>query len=279
MSIYVSATELLDDIYHGKQQTVLASFWAPGEDGGRSQYLQRHLPTALFCDPVAALSGIPGSGAGRNPLPEQYRLQEWFDRWGLTQGRRVVVYDQGDGLLAARAWWVLCWAGVEKVQILDGGLAAWEAIKRPIVGGPGNFTAVSDAKVTPGQMKSATMDEVREHRSNGGTLVDFREERRFAGYRELLDLRAGHIPGAVNVPARDLQKEKSLLRSPEEIRERFARAGVHSGDNVIAYSGSGNHSALGLAAMEVAGLTGATHFMGGWSQWAADKSNPVQHGV
>lgn len=278
MSTFVNADSLRDDIYHGRHQTVLASFWAPGERGGYKKYESEHLPTALFCDPAYALSGIPGSDEGRNPLPEPHHLQDWFNRWGLHDDSHVIVYDEGRGLMAARAWWILRWAGLRNVQILDGGLKKWDDQGYPIVGGPGNFATANGATVTAGGMPVAEIDDVRDHLASGGVLVDTRETRRFEGRREILDLKAGHIPGAINIPARDLLNDDWSARAPEEIRERFARDGITSGEGVIVYSGSGNHSAQAIALMEHAGMAPATHYVGGWSQWSADPENPVQRG-
>lgn len=276
MSTFVSAQALRDDIYHGHRQKVLAAFWAPGEGAGYRQFESEHLPTALFCDPAYALSGVPGAGNGRNPLPEPHHLQDWFRRWGLADDSRVVVYDEGRGLMAARAWWVLRWAGMKNVQILNGGLPAWERRKLPIVGGPGNFVSPNGGTVHAGALPVADIDDVKRHVAEGGLLVDAREPRRFAGQREILDLKAGHIPGAINIPAYDLYDEHKMVRTPEEIRARFSREGITSGDGVIVYSGSGNHSAMLLAAMDVAGLGAPAHYVCGWSQWSADTANPVE---
>lgn len=275
MSIIVSTTELNDNIYHGRKQTVLAVLWGPDEGEGYRLYRKGHLPTALYCDPTAALAGLPGSGHGRNPLPDPHQLQAWFNKWGLQENSQVVVYDDGRGPLAGRAWWTLRWAGMTNVQILDGGLAAWNEQSFDLVGGPGNFAANANATVIPHSMPVSTLEDVV---NRTGILVDNRDALRFAGKREVLDLKAGHIPGAVNVPVRDLLNEDRTFRTPEEIRERFARAGVSSGENVIVYSGSGNHSALALAAMEYAGIGGASHYVGGWSQWSANPRNPVERG-
>lgn len=278
MSTFVTPHSLRDDIWHGQPQTVLASYWAPGKSGGYKKYESEHMPTALFCDPPYALAGIPSSDEGRNPLPEPHYLQDWFGRWGLDADSRVVVYDEGRGLMAARAWWILRWAGIADVQILDGGLRLWDELGFPIVGGPGNFATAIGGQVRTGQLPVVEIDDVRDHVASGGVLVDTRDARRFAGRREILDLKAGHIPGAINIPVRDLLNEDWTIRSPEEIRARFAEEGITSPENVIVYSGSGNHSALALAAMEHAGLGCATHYVGGWSQWAADPENPVQRG-
>lgn len=278
MSPFVSAQALRDDIYHGHRQTVLGAFWEPAEGAGLHRFESEHLPTALFCDPAYALAGVPSSEDGRNPLPEPHHLQDWFRRWGLKDGGRVIVYDEGRGLMAARAWWILRWAGMPDVQILDGGLRAWDRLNLPIVGGPGNLATDNGATVQAGSLPVADIDDVRDHLAAGGVLVDARDSRRFEGRREILDLKAGHIPGAVNIPATDLYDEERLVRSPGEIRARFAREGITSGEGIIVYSGSGNHSALLLAAMERAGLGTARHYVCGWSQWSADTGNPVERG-
>lgn len=278
MSPFVSAQSLRDDIYHGHRQTVLGAFWEPREGAGLHRFESEHVPTALFCDPAYALAGVPSSEDGRNPLPEPHHLQDWFRRWGLSDGGRVFVYDEGRGLMAARTWWILSWAGLTNVQLLDGGLRAWDRLNFPIVGGPGNFATANGAEVRAGMLPVADIDDVREHLAEGGVLVDARDSRRFQGLREILDLKAGHIPGAVNIPAADLYDEDRLVRSPEEIRDRFAREGITSGGGVIVYSGSGNHSALLLAAMEHAGMGIARHYVCGWSQWSADTANPVERG-
>ena len=106
MSPFVSAQSLRDDIYHGHRQTVLGAFWEPAEGAGLHRFESEHVPTALFCDPAYALAGVPSSEDGRNPLPEPHHLQDWFRRWGLSDEGRVVVYDEGRGLMAARTWWI-----------------------------------------------------------------------------------------------------------------------------------------------------------------------------
>lgn len=279
MSTFVTAQDLRDDIYHARRQTVLGAFWAPQEGAGYRRFKSEHVPTALFCDPASALAGVPGSGQGRNPMPEPHQLQDWFRRWGLSDHSRVVVYDEGRGLMAARAWWMLRWAGLSDVQVLDGGLRAWDRRNLPIVGGPGNFVTPNGGTVKAGALPVADIDDVRGHIDAGGLLIDAREPRRFAGQREILDLKAGHIPGAVNIPADAFYDEDQMIRPREEVREIFAGHGITSGEGAIVYSGSGNHSALLLAAMDHAGLGAAAHYVCGWSQWSADPANPVERGL
>ncbi|AWB82699.1 sulfurtransferase [Corynebacterium yudongzhengii] len=275
MSTFISVPETREAVYRGRPLTILASIWEKDGEGGHHRYQSGHIPTAHFCDPAAALTGLPGSKDGRNPLPKLSDVQRSLRFWGVRAGIPTVTYDQGHGLFAGRAWWVLRWAGVRDVQLLDGGLRAWHDSGAPVVGGPGNIAVHSDVTATTGNMPTATIDDVRSHE---GVLIDVRQPNRFAGRREILDLKAGHIPGAINVPVDDLFTKDRLVKSPEEIRARFAQAGIEDTSDVIMYSGSGNHSALAIAALEHAGMRIPAHFVGGWSQWSADSRNPVERG-
>lgn len=275
MSTFRSAKEIHDVVYQGKGYSILASIWENDSEGGYRRYKSEHIPTAHFCDPSAALTGLPGSKAGRNPLPDIADVQRSIEFWGLRQGYPAVVYDQGHGLFAGRAWWVLRWAGIEDVSILDGGLKAWETNGGPIVGGPGNISMRSDARAQEGCLPVATMEDVRNHK---GVLVDTRQPNRFAGRRERLDLKAGHIPGAVNIPLSAFFHEGRFVKSPAEIRQALADKGITSTEDMIIYSGSGNHSSLAIAALEHAGFDIPAHYVGGWSQWSANPRNPVERG-
>lgn len=273
MSVYVSSEDLREQIRTGKKLTILAALWDAREGHAWSKFQSEHIPTALFCDPSQHVVGMPGSKVGRNPLPSVEHIAESFRYWGIEEDRPVVIYDTGQGIFSARVWWTLRWAGVRDVQILDGGFAAWRALDYETVAGPGPVAVHSQLEVVPNQLP--TIDDVTNYK---GMLIDAREHSRFIGQRERLDLKSGHIPGAKNLPVYDLFHENGMIKPAEEVREHFARLGItqHSQpDSAVVYSGSGNHSALLLAAMDYAGLPILTHYIGGWSQWAADPANPV----
>ncbi|WP_448852667.1 sulfurtransferase [Corynebacterium sp. 335C] len=272
MTLSLSARELRDLIQAGKRIVVLDTRWSM-DRSAYDLYTMAHIPLAMYCDPEFDLAGIPGREFGRNPLPDVEQIERAVRRWGLTKGQTVVVYDGGSGLFAARAWWILRWAGVEDVRVLDGGLPAWEKAGFQVAGGPGSLRHSGAMDVTVGHMPTVEVDEVAtwpEH----GILVDAREPSRYDGIRERLDLQAGHIPGAVNIPVKHLHVD-GLMRSPEEIRENLASFGIEDGSKVAVYSGSGLHSALFIAAMHHAGVPGASLFVGGWSMWAGDPKRPI----
>ena len=278
MSVFVAAEELNDRIQSGKKQTVIAALWEQKEDRGWAKFQSEHVPSALFCDPASHLAGMPGRAEGRNPLPHIDVVRKAVKSWGIEAGRPTYVYDQGTGLFAARAWWVLRWAGIQDVFIVDGGFASWDDKQLPTVAGPGQVVVPREVQLKPGCLPTASMEEVRDF---AGLLIDARSQRRFQGRREALDLRAGHIPNAVNLPVAELfhqEDDHVLVRSADEILQRAAEAGITESTDpaqAITYSGSGNHSALLLAALEHAGLPTLTHYIGGWSQWAANRENPV----
>lgn len=270
--ITITPDQLVQRVRSSQKTTIVASVWEPGEGASLRRFESEHIPDSMFCDAAAALAGIPSSQAGRNPLPDAEQLQRWFKRMGLNTESPVVVYDHQKGLMAARAWWIFKWAGVEEVYILDGGIEGWMRAGYPIIGGPGNFPSTCTYRPNLGQLPTVTLEEVKDHQ---GILIDCRERSRFSGQKESLDLKAGHIPGAVNLPSGDLLNADGTFKTPEEIRAMFAELGVTSGEGVVVYSGSGLHSAQMIAGMHHAQLPGAALFVGGWSQWSADRSNPV----
>lgn len=272
MSTCISARELHGYIQAGRRVAVIDTRWSR-DRSAYGHYTMAHIPLALFCDPEFDLVGIPDRANGRNPLPELARVQEAVDRWGLTDAHEVVIYDGGNGLLAARAWWVLTWAGIKDVKVLGGGIGAWEAEGFDTAGGPGNLPQPGRLTVSGGQLPEVGIDEVAAWPGHG-VLIDAREPDRFKGRVERLDLQAGHIPGAVNLPARMLQRD-GRFRPAAEIRAKLAEVGVTAAEQVAVYSGSGLHSALFIQAMHEAGMPGGSVFIGGWSKWAGDPARPI----
>jgi thiosulfate/3-mercaptopyruvate sulfurtransferase len=111
-----------------------------------------------------------------------------------------------------------------------------------------------------------------------GVLLDARAPERFRGEREPIDPVAGHIPGAVNVPAMTLVDSEGRFLSADDLRERFARAGVRDGVAVGAYCGSGVTAAHEVLALSLAGFDAAL-YVGSWSEWIRDPARPIATGA
>jgi thiosulfate/3-mercaptopyruvate sulfurtransferase len=249
--------------------------WRLGGPPGRDAYLAGHLPGAVFVDLDRDLAAPPGEG-GRHPLPDPAGFQAAMRRSGVGGDRAVVVYDQRDGTSAARAWWLLGYHGHPDVRVLDGGYDGWVARGLPVTTEltepePGDFQALPGRRPL---LEATGAAEV----ARAGVLLDARTAVRYRGEQEPVDPVAGHVPGARSAPAGDNLAADGRLRSPDELRARFADLGVREGVPVGAYCGSGVTAAELVLALEVAGFRSAL-YAGSWSQWITDPARPVATGA
>lgn len=261
----------------GDPPTVIDVRWRLGGPPGREEYVGGHIPGAAFLDLDNDLCGTPGS-AGRHPLPEPYDLEDALRAAGVRTGALVVAYDAGEGQAAARLWWTLRWAGHEEVRVLDGGYAAWIAAGRPTESGEPPVGR-GDIVVRPGSRPVLDGD-AAEALAHIGVLLDARVAPRYRGETEPIDPVAGHIPGAVNLPAARLTGPDGRLRVADELREFFAEVGIRPGEatKVGAYCGSGVTAAQTVLALSVAGFDAAALYVGSWSNWVDDPLRPVATG-
>lgn len=248
--------------------------WRLGGPDGHAEYLDGHIPGAVFVrlDTELATHGAPEEG--RHPLPSTEKLQAAARRWGVDDGDVVIAYDEANGLAASRAWWLLRQAGVD-VRVLDGGFRAWESA--------GHEIAHDDVVPDPGNVvlaeigaEAITIDEAAAFPASG-VLLDVRAPERYRGETEPYDPIAGHIPGARNLPmAAHLHADGTLLDA-DTLRENFAAVGVNADTPVAAYCGSGvtaAHTALVLSEIGI----DAKVYPGSWSQWSNTPGRPVATG-
>jgi thiosulfate/3-mercaptopyruvate sulfurtransferase len=271
----LSVAELGEMLRGGAGPTVLDVRWELAGGALRDRYRAGHIPGARFVDLDAELAGPPGPG-GRHPLPDAADFQAAMRAAGVGDGRAVVVYDGGNSMAAARAWWLLRYFGHPQVAVLDGGLAAWVNAGRPLQTGESPPSGDGDFCARPGGMAvvdaagAATL-------AREGRLLDARAAERFRGEVEPIDPVAGHIPGARSRPtALNLQGSGRFL-DPGALREAFEAAGVTGADGVAAYCGSGITAAHQVLALELAGFRAAL-YPGSWSEWISDPSRPVATG-
>jgi thiosulfate/3-mercaptopyruvate sulfurtransferase len=250
--------------------------WALGDPHGREHHRAGHVPGAVFVDLDAELSAPPAPAAGRHPLPSLQSLQSAARRWGVSAGSRVVAYDAGTGAAAARAWWVLRWAGIAEVTILDGGLPAWSAAGGELETGE-VVPAPGDVHLTGGGMPVLDIDQAAALPGAGGVLLDARAGERYRGEVEPVDPRAGHVPGAVSAPTTETLDADGSFRTAAVLTGHFDRLGVRPGRAVGVYCGSGVFAAHEVAALAVAGIDAAL-WPGSWSQWSNDPDRPVATG-
>jgi thiosulfate/3-mercaptopyruvate sulfurtransferase len=260
----------------GPQPPVLLDVrWALGDPHGREHHREGHVPGAVYVDLDTELAAHSDDATqGRHPLPGVEELQAAARRWGISAGRPVVVYDAASGLAAARAWWLLRWAGLTDVRLLDGGLAAWTAAGRPIETGPGPDPEPGDVELSDGHLPVLDADGAAAL-ARTGLLLDARAGERYRGEVEPIDPRAGHIPGAVSAPTGDNLADGRFRRA-DELRARFAELGA--GGEIGVYCGSGVTAAHQIAALAAIGIDAAL-YPGSWSAWSSDPDRPVATGA
>lgn len=255
---------------------VLDVRWRLDRPDGRPDYLAGHIPGAVYVDLGTELADHDRPATeGRHPLPSASALQASARRWGLREGRTVVVYDDLGNQSAARAWWMLRDAGLPDVRVLDGALAAWRAEGLPLETGE-VVPQPGDVRLRRGLMPALSIDDAAAFPSVG-TLFDARAAERYRGEIEPIDPRAGHIPGAVSAPtAANLDADGRFLPAAV-LRDRFLGLGADPGAPVGVYCGSGVTAAHEALALTLAGFTPAI-FPGSWSAWANSPDRPVATG-
>src|SRR6185312_4316579 len=189
---------------------------------------------------------------GRHPMPSAEVFGFAMRAAGVSGDRGVVVYDGGNSMAAARAWWLLRYFGHPQVSVLDGGFSGWLAAGHAIERGA---VAVEAGDFVPRGGGMPVLDAGGAARvAEAGVLLDARAAERFRGESEPVDPVAGHIPGAVSLPGSELLRLEGGLLDAEGLRARFDAAGVRDGVLVGAYCGSGVTAALEVLALEVAGF-------------------------
>lgn len=243
-----------------------------GFGNSRERYEQGHLEGALYVDldELAAHPEDPAYG-GRHPLPGPDSFAALLGNLGITPQSHVIVYDdKAAANPAARFWWMLKAIGHEQVQVLNGGLQA------AVDAGYELSTAIpaspqpTEYPVPTSFIGTATLEEVTEASHNPDKMViDVREAPRYLGQTEPIDLIAGHIPGAVNVPYTGNLGEANRYLSAENLLDNYKSIlGDVKSEQVIVHCGSGVTACHTLLALAQAGLGGARLYVGSWSEWS-----------
>ncbi len=256
-----------------QESSLLVIVDASSGPNAKGNYDRKHLEGALYADPESALADVPADAAqgGRHPLPSIDVFCKTLGALGISPTTHVVIYDSiSGGNAAARLWWMLKAVGHEKVQLLNGGLSHAEANGFPVSNASVAANPTDPYPAEKWLLPIANMEEVADAAtSDGRTVIDVRSGPRYAGEVEPIDLIAGHIPGAINIPFEENLNSEGLFLSPDALREKYANIFEHqSSEDVIVHCGSGITACHTLLAMEYAGYGIPKLYVGSWSEWS-----------
>ncbi|MFC0517615.1 sulfurtransferase [Mucilaginibacter angelicae] len=253
------------------QDTILID--ARGGQDSYQRYLAGHLNHAIYADLDQHLTTKPDDPAfgGRHPLPNIQEFAVLLGNWGITPGSHVVVYDDKSGAFSAsRLWWMLRAIGHENVQVLNGGLQAAKDAGITLSTEAYTPAAVDPYPVTHEYANTVEIAEAGEAAQDPSRLViDVRETPRYLGQTEPLDLIAGHIPGALNLPYINNLGADGKYLPADELRKAYdAAIGDVAHNEVIVHCGSGVTACHTLLGMDYAGISGPKLYVGSWSEWS-----------
>lgn len=245
---------------------------------GQEEFLQGHIPGAVYAHLDDDLANPVTPESGRHPLPDVDAFVSKLVNWGIDNDSQVVVYDHGSGAIAARLWWLLRWLGHEKVAVLDGGFSAWEAAGGALetevtASRSAGFRAVPDATMI------ATTVEIAQALESGREfdLVDARDPARFRGEVEPIDAVAGHIPGALNLPFPQCANADGTWLPAEKLKAAWDQMVPERPERpLIAMCGSGVTACHLLISARLAGRAEPRLYVGSWSEWIRDNGRPVE---
>ena len=259
LTLYKSENLVIVDVSNGKD--------------AKSNYEIKHLEGAIFVDLNTQLAEIKNdlSNGGRHPLPKIENFAKTLSDLGISPKSHVVIYDDKNGSNAsARFWWMLKSIDHEKVQVLNGGIQEAEKNNFPISSKIEIIKKTELYKVDNWKLKIAEMEEVEKVlQSENHIVIDVRDVERYNGETEPIDLIAGHIPGAINVPFTENLDENGLFLASNILKQKYKKLFRNiETENIIVHCGSGVTACHTLLAIAYADLEIPKLYAGSWSEWS-----------
>lgn len=240
----------------------------------KENYEAEHLDGAFFVDLNTQLADIKNdlSIGGRHPLPQAETFATTLTDLGISKDMHIVIYDDKNGSNAsARFWWMLKSFGHEKVQILNGGLHHAKKSHFPLSSKAEKPKSTTERyPISSWNLPTVEIDEVERVSQNPDYMViDVRDRERFDGKTEPIDLIAGHIPGAINIPFTENLDQNGLFLPPHQLKSKYEIKfrDINPG-NIIIHCGSGVTACHTLLALDYAGMEIPKLYVGSWSEWS-----------
>jgi thiosulfate/3-mercaptopyruvate sulfurtransferase len=253
-----------------------ASWYLPQmQRDAKAEYAAAHIPGAVFFD-IDEICDLESPYPHMLPSPEKFSSR--VRALGLGDGNRIVVYDGAGLFSAARVWWMFRVMGHEDIVVLDGGLKKWKAEGRPTDDrvprhSARHFTARRNAGlIRDRDAMLRNIDTCAEQ------VLDARSAGRFKGTEPepRPGLRGGHIPGSFNLPAGELVAADGTMKTPDEMKALFAKAGIDISRPVVTTCGSGVTASILALGLAVLGNPQVPVYDGSWAEWGAIRELPAE---
>lgn len=242
-------------------------------------YLDKHIQGARFVDLDKDLAEIGKNAAfgGRHPLPTIEKFGEMISRLGISENSHVIIYDDKNGAnAAARAWWMLKAFGLKNVQVLDGGFQGAEKEDLEFTSGEETFKKPEIINRKDWLLPLSALEDVENELTNDySTIIDVRDSYRYKGESEPIDLIAGHIPGAINIPFSENLDENGYFLKPEILRDKYLKLLQNKSKRLIIHCGSGVTACHTILALDYAGFEIPNLYVGSWSEWSRREGKEI----
>lgn len=246
-------------------------------------YLKKHIKSARFIDLDKDLAeiGKDVEFGGRHPLPSIEKFAETISNLGISKDSQIVIYDDKNGSnAAARAWWMLKAFGLKNVQVLDGGIQNAEKEELEFSSAEESFQKSELIKNKSWLLPQSVLEDVEnEILNSSATVIDVRDSYRFKGESEPIDLVAGHIPGAINIPFSENLDENGNFLKPEVLKEKYLKLLENKPKKLIIHCGSGVTACHTILALTYAGFEIPNLYVGSWSEWSRREGKEVAKDV
>jgi thiosulfate/3-mercaptopyruvate sulfurtransferase len=268
LKIYKSSNVMIFDVSNSKN--------------AKANYETEHIEGAFFVDLNTQLAAIKSdfSDGGRHPLPKIETFARTLTDLGISKDKHIVIYDDKNGSnAAARFWWMLKSVGHEKVQVLNGGLNQAKENHFPLSSRTEIIKSVSEPyQIDKWKLPTIEINDVESVSQNPNyLLIDVRDKERYDGKIEPIDLIAGHIPGAVNVPFTENLDQNGLFITPNELRNKYKMIfGKIKAEKIIIHCGSGVTACHTLLALDYADMEKPKLYVGSWSEWSRNNKRIVK---
>ncbi|OAS82727.1 sulfurtransferase [Metabacillus litoralis] len=279
MQHIVSSEWLAGEIERNNKNLVIVDtrFNLSNPEEGYKQYLEGHLPGAVYVDLEKHLSEPIDKHGGRHPLPQVDKLAKKLGDLGISNDSHVVIYDDQGGMNASRLWWLLNYIGVSNAVVLDGGFKKWTIENNSVTAVVPNPSPKTLLPQLNNEWKWVDHFEVQKKLNQTDTiLIDSRENPRYLGEFEPIDAVAGHIPGAKNYFWKDVLNKEGSWKEIEELITNFSDIPLNK--EIIVYCGSGVSACPNILALKEAGYSNVKLYAGSWSDWISYPDNPIAVG-